>query len=187
MRAAMLRKLSNEIADCYAQAETCARNAAEATTDHERDGYLDLQEHWLTLARSREFTERLGDFTRENTRHRAEFGRKSASPHEYRLLTCNQDGQIVGPPVAISALNDDEAIAKAEATLTNDLRNPTETQFVEPWHHAARAVCEVITGISELADIFQGHPELRYDISDLEAAHRALGRIVAVMKQRAER
>jgi hypothetical protein len=183
----MLRKLSDEIADCYAHAETCGRKAAEATTDHERDGYLSLQQHWLTLARSREFTERLVDFTKENTRRRAEFDRKSASHHEYRLLTYCQDGQIVGPPVAISALNDDQAIAKAEATLTNDLRNPTETQFTEPWHHAARAVCEVITGISELADILQGHPELRYDLTDLEAAHRVLGRIVAFVKQRAAR
>lgn len=185
---AMLRKLSNEIADCHAHAEACARKAAEATTDHERDGYLGLQQHWLTLARSREFTGRLGDFTKENTRRRAEFDRKSASPHEYRLFTYNQDGQIVGPPVAISAPNDDEAIAKAEATITNDLPNPpNETQFVEPWHHAARAVCDVITGISELADILQGHPELRYDLADLEVAQRALGHIVAVVKQRAAR
>jgi hypothetical protein len=183
----MLQKLSNEIADCYAHAETCARKAAEATTDHERDGYLGLQQHWLMLARSREFTERLGDFTKENARRRAEFDRKSASHHEYRLLTLNQDGQIVGPPVAISALNDDQAIAKAEATLTNDLRGPTEMQFVEPWHRAACAVCEVITGISELADILQGHPELRYDLTDLEAAHRVLGHIVAFVKQRAAR
>jgi hypothetical protein len=48
-------------------------------------------------------------------------------------------------------------------------------------------VCEVITGISELADILQGHPELRYDLTDLEAAHRALGRIIAIAKQRAAR
>jgi hypothetical protein len=184
----MLRKLSNEIAECYAHAETCARKAAEATTDHERDGYLGLQQHWLTLARSREFTERLGDFTKENKRRLAEFDQKSTSPHEYRLFTYNKDGQIVGPPVAISALNDDEATAKAEATITNDLRNPpAETQFAEPRHHAARAACEVITGISELADILQGHPELRYDLIDLEGAHRALGRIVAFVKHRAER
>jgi hypothetical protein len=52
---------------------------------------------------------------------------------------------------------------------------------------AARVVCEVITGISELADILQGHPELRYDLTDLEAAHRALGRIAAFVKHRAER
>jgi hypothetical protein len=185
----MLRKLSNEIADCYAHAETCARNAAEATTDHERDGYLGLQQHWLTLARSREFTERLGDFTTDNARRRAEFDRESASPHEYRLFTYNQDGQIVGPPVAISAPNDDEAIAKAEVTITNDPRNPlTETQFVEPWHHAARAMCEITTGVSDLADLLQGHPELlEYDFADLESAHQALGRILDFVKQRAVR
>jgi hypothetical protein len=184
----MLRKLGGEMADCHAHAESCARKAAEATTDQERDDYLGLQQHWLTLARSYEFSERLDDFSKENTRRRAEFDRENASVHEYRLFTYNQDGQIVGPPVALSAPNVDEAIAKAEATITNDFRNPpTETQFVEPWHLAARAVCDVITGISELADILQGHPELRYDLADLEAAHRALGRIVAVVKQRAER
>jgi hypothetical protein len=150
----MLRKLSNEITDCYAQAKTCVRKAAEATTDHERDSYLCLQQHWLALAGSYEFSERLG----ENTRRRVEFDRESASP-----------------PIAISAPNDDEAVAKAD------------TQLVEPWHHAARAVCDVITGVSELADVLQGHPELRYDLADLEAAHRALGRIVAVVKQRAAR
>jgi hypothetical protein len=161
--------------------------AAEAT-GKERDDYLGLQQRWLTLARSYNFSERLNNFSEENTRRRAEIPRKNASPHEYRLFTYNQDGAIVGPPVAISAPNDDEAVEKAEATITNDLRDPpNETQFVEPWHHAARAMCDVITGISELADIFQAHPELRYELTDLEAAHRALGRIVAVLKQRAAR
>jgi hypothetical protein len=184
----MLRKLSSEMADCHAHAETCARRAAWASTDNERDDYLDLQQHWLTLASSYEFSERSNDFSNKNTRRRAEFDWESTSPYEYRLFTYNQDGQIVGPPVAISAPNDDEAVAKAEATITNDLRSsPTETQFVEPWHHAARAVCDVVTGVSELTDIFQGHPELRYDLIDLEAAHRALGRIVAAVKQRAAR
>ncbi|HEY2534004.1 MAG TPA: hypothetical protein VGJ20_39790 [Xanthobacteraceae bacterium] len=157
-------------------------------TDKECDGYLGLEQHWLTLARSYEFSERLNDFSKGNARRRAEFDRESASPHEYRLFTYNQDGQIVGPPVVISAPNDDEAVARAEATITNDLRNPpTKTQFTEPWHHAARAVRDVITGVSELADVLQAYPELRYDLADLEAAHRALGRIVAVVKQRAAR
>jgi hypothetical protein len=184
----MLRKVSCEIADCHAHAKNCARKAAEATTHQERDDCLDLQQRWLTLARSYEISERLNDFSKENTQRRAEFDWESASPHEYRLFTYDQGGQIVGPPVAISAHNDDEAVAKAEATLTNDLRNPpTETHFVEPWHHAARAVCDVLTGVSELTDVLQAHPELRYDLTDLEAAHRALGRIVAVVKQRAAR
>jgi hypothetical protein len=184
----MLRKLSSEIANCYAHADSCAQKAAEATTDTECDAYLRLEQHWLTLGRSYEFSERLNDFSTENTRRRAEFDRESASRHEYRLFTYNQDGQIVEPPVAISAANDDEAVAKAEATITNDLHNPpTETRFFEPWHQAARAVCDVITGVSELADVLQAHPELRYDLTDLEAAHRALGRIVTVVKKRAAR
>jgi hypothetical protein len=171
----MLRKLSNEIADCHAQAEACARKAAEATNDQERDDCLILQHSWLTLACSYEFSERLNDFSKEITRRRAKFDRESASAREYRLFSYSHDGQMVWPPVAIFAPNDDEAVAKAE------------TQYVEPWHHAARAVCDIITGVSELADILQGHPEFRYDLTDLEATYRALGRIVAVVKQRAAR
>src|SRR5215475_8443946 len=134
----MLRKLSSEMADCYAHAETCARMAAQAA-GKERDDYLGLQQRWLTLARSYDFSERLNDFSEENTRRRIEFDRNQ----EYRLFTYNQDGAIMGPPVAISAPNDDEAVEKAEATITNDLRDPpSETQFVEPWHHAARAMCD---------------------------------------------
>lgn len=88
----MLRKLSDEIADCHAHAETCARKAAEAPTDQERDDYLRLAQHWLALARSYELGERL-DFSKENARRR----------HEYRLFIYNQDGQKAGTPFAISA------------------------------------------------------------------------------------
>jgi hypothetical protein len=64
--------------------------------------------------------------------------------------------------------------------ITNDLRYlPTDLSLVLPWHRAARAVCEITAGVSDLADILQGHPELRgYDFADLEAAHRSLGRIL---------
>jgi hypothetical protein len=64
--------------------------------------------------------------------------------------------------------------------ITNDLRyRSTDTPLVAPWHRAARAVCEVTAGVSDLADILQGHPELlRYDFADLQAAYRSLGRIL---------
>jgi hypothetical protein len=38
-----------------------------------------------------------------------------------------------------------------------------------------------------LADILQGHPELRYGFADLERAHRALGYILDIVKRRAVR
>jgi hypothetical protein len=70
---AMLRQLGKEVSDCYAQAEECARKAAEATTDQARIDYLRLHQHWLTLARSYELGERLVNFSKENARRRAEF------------------------------------------------------------------------------------------------------------------
>lgn len=96
----MLRKFSDEIAVCHAVAEDYAQKAAEATTNQERDDYLRLQQHCLTLAH---IGERLDDFLKENARH------------GYRLFLFNQDGQITGPPLAISAAGDDDALAKAEA------------------------------------------------------------------------
>jgi hypothetical protein len=35
---------------------------------------------------------------------------------DYRLFVYNENGQVVGPPMAISAANDSEAIAQAEVT-----------------------------------------------------------------------
>jgi hypothetical protein len=66
----MLRKLSKEIASCYAHAEACKRKADSALTDERREDFLRLQQSWLTLARSYEFAERLLDFTNENKRNR---------------------------------------------------------------------------------------------------------------------
>jgi hypothetical protein len=119
----MLRKLSDEIADCHAHAQTCAQKAAEAPTDQDREDYLRLQQHWLTLARSYELGERLDDFSKENARRR----------HEYRLFIYNQDGQIAGTPFAISAAGDEEALAKAEAvrgSLAAELLNVHSMRIV---------------------------------------------------------
>lgn len=119
----MLRKLSNEIADCHAQAETCARKAAKAATDRERGDYLRLQQRWLTLARSYELEGRLDDFSKDNARRR----------HEYRLFIYNQDGQIAGTPFAISAASDEEALAKAETvrgSLAAELLNVHSMRIV---------------------------------------------------------
>jgi hypothetical protein len=69
----MLRKLSREVSDCYAQADDCARKATEAVTEQSRNDYLRAQQSWLTFAHSYEFAERLLDFSNENKRRRAEF------------------------------------------------------------------------------------------------------------------
>jgi hypothetical protein len=57
----MLRRLSKEIAECY-------RRAGDARGEQEYDiivkqDFLDMEQRWLSLAHSYEFTERLLNFT----------------------------------------------------------------------------------------------------------------------------
>ena len=55
--------LSEEIRNCYAHAETCARQAAEQTDPKLREDFLGLKAAWLKLARLRETD--LSDLIRE--------------------------------------------------------------------------------------------------------------------------
>ena len=64
----MLRNLSEEICECYRHAEDCARKAAGQSCQKLRQDFLDLEQRWLSLARSYEFTERLTDFSDETKR-----------------------------------------------------------------------------------------------------------------------
>jgi hypothetical protein len=50
----MLKSASEEIRNCYAHAETCARQAAEQTDPKLREDLLALKAAWLKLARLRE-------------------------------------------------------------------------------------------------------------------------------------
>jgi len=65
---AMLRKLSREVSDCYAQAHACAEKARSSPSADLREGYLRIEQSWLALARSYEFGERIQDFSKENDR-----------------------------------------------------------------------------------------------------------------------
>ena len=65
----MLNNLSEEICECYRHAENCARNAVDRTDPKIKVDFLDLERRWLVLARSYEFTERLGDFSNEAKRN----------------------------------------------------------------------------------------------------------------------
>ena len=65
----MLANLSEQIRDCLQHAEDCARKAATQTDPGLRDDFLRLEKRWLTLARSYEFIERLGDFSDETKRN----------------------------------------------------------------------------------------------------------------------
>jgi len=50
----MLKSVSDEIRDCYKQAEACARHAAAQTDGRLRKDFLALETAWLKLAKLRE-------------------------------------------------------------------------------------------------------------------------------------
>jgi hypothetical protein len=58
----MLQKLSSEILECYRHVDECRQRAKEAFTDAARQDFLDMEQRWLSLARSYEFAERLSNF-----------------------------------------------------------------------------------------------------------------------------
>ena len=64
----MLNNLSGDIRECLQHAEDCARKAAAQTDPKVKQDFLDLEQRWLSLARSYEFTERIGDFSNETKR-----------------------------------------------------------------------------------------------------------------------
>ena len=59
----MLQNLSEEIRDCLLRAEECNRLAQTARTASAIRDYFAMEQRWLSLARSYEFTERLSRFT----------------------------------------------------------------------------------------------------------------------------
>jgi hypothetical protein len=64
----MLANLSEQIRDCLQHAEDCARQADAQTDPTLKHDFLDTERRWLLLARSYEFTQRLGDFSNETKR-----------------------------------------------------------------------------------------------------------------------
>ena len=55
----MLNNLSGNIRECFQHAEDCARKAAAQPDPKVRQDFLDMEQRWLSLARSYEFTERI--------------------------------------------------------------------------------------------------------------------------------
>jgi hypothetical protein len=68
-RRVVLKNLSEEIRECYQHAEDCARKAAAQSCPKTKQDFLELEQRWLFLARSYEFTERLSDFSEETKRN----------------------------------------------------------------------------------------------------------------------
>jgi len=58
----MLQNLSEEIRECLRHAEECKRLSKIALTPSAIRDYLDMEQRWLNLARSYEFTEGLSRY-----------------------------------------------------------------------------------------------------------------------------
>jgi hypothetical protein len=65
---ALLSHLSEQVRECLQRAANCARDAAAQTDAKMKQDFLDLERRWLSLARSYQFSERLGDFCAEAKR-----------------------------------------------------------------------------------------------------------------------
>ena len=59
----MLQSLSQDVRDCYLRAEDCAEKAKGAASPPLRSDFLRLEQAWLTLAHSYEFTSRLSSLS----------------------------------------------------------------------------------------------------------------------------
>ncbi len=66
----MLQHLSKEIRECYLRAEQSKRLAETAPTPAARKDYLDMEQRWLSFARSYEFAERLSNFVAPFWKHK---------------------------------------------------------------------------------------------------------------------
>jgi len=55
----VLNDLTEEVRECLARAEACARKAADATDTKIKHNFLDSERSWLILARSFETGERV--------------------------------------------------------------------------------------------------------------------------------
>jgi hypothetical protein len=75
----MLQNLSEEIRECLRRAEECKRLSKTALIPSAIKDYLDMEQRWLDLARSYEFTERLSRFTKpfRNRKQQKPMGPKS--------------------------------------------------------------------------------------------------------------
>jgi hypothetical protein len=65
----MLCGLSKQISHCYFRAAECREQAARCVSPTDRRFYFEREHAWLTLARSLEFQERLGQMVTELSRN----------------------------------------------------------------------------------------------------------------------
>jgi PAS domain S-box-containing protein len=95
---AVLQKLSEQVKACYQRALDANRKADRTGDAALKADFLEMERHWLVLAWSYQFTERLTDFTAANADWRRRFDervRTSERPDdERRLQTIIQQGDV---------------------------------------------------------------------------------------------
>jgi hypothetical protein len=73
----LLENLTEEVRQCYEQAEECASQARATQDEKLRADYLRLAQGWLKLARSYELRQRLMLFTNEAARQNSDLNRNT--------------------------------------------------------------------------------------------------------------
>ena len=68
----MLRRSNPDVAECRRRAAECAEHAKQAVDRELRLFYLDMEQRWMTIARSHEFSDSLADMSNEMYRRRSE-------------------------------------------------------------------------------------------------------------------
>jgi PAS domain S-box-containing protein len=104
---AVLQNLSEEIRLCYERAAEAKERADRMRDPQAKADFLNMERHWLRLASSYEFGERLDDFTRENERQ-AKWAR-AITPVSHRQAPTNiliVDDEVRNLTVLESILDD---------------------------------------------------------------------------------
>jgi PAS domain S-box-containing protein len=92
----MLLKLSEQVQACLERAFEAERQAWETTDPALKANFLEMENRWLALARSYEFSERLTDFTAENAKWRRRFDEwmRARAGDEPQLQKIIQEGDV---------------------------------------------------------------------------------------------
>jgi hypothetical protein len=77
-----LKAIKTEIEECYELARGCAEKAKAEADPQRRQEFLDMERRWLFLARSYEFTERLGGVPMYSEFPGSESGSETGSPQK---------------------------------------------------------------------------------------------------------
>jgi hypothetical protein len=100
----LLENLSEEVRQCYNQAEECADQARAARDEKLRSDYLRLAQGWLKLARSYELLQRLKLFTNEAFRQKNDLNQHIAP-------LAAQNKKLVWQPVSTAPFDCDLELA----------------------------------------------------------------------------